>query len=127
MESITIPAEGRGNNPLTVFINGVKYTLSRGTEITVDAAVAAEVQRMLRMPLITGSGYTDDPRALPLVTDDDAGKILMVDENGKWAAADAPTELPEVAVADAGKVLMVDEEGAWTAAVLPADDSSESA
>lgn len=120
MATITIPAAGCGDNPLTVILNGVTYKLPRGTEITVSDAVKAEVQRMLGMPLLTGNGYTDDPRALPLVSADDNGKVLTV-VSGAWAAAAVPTELPEVETTDEGKVLTVSDEGEWVAADLPAD------
>ena len=59
-----------------------------------------------------GAGST-----LPTVTTDDNGDILTV-VSGKWAKADAPTELPVVSGTDAGKVLTVDAEGKW-AAILP--------
>lgn len=60
--------------------------------------------------------FTDNE--LPSVsTPADIGKILTVDAEGKWVAANPPTELPSVAApADVGKILKVDSEGAWGAA-----------
>ena len=116
--TITIPKTGRGDNPLTVTVNGVTYKLARGTEITVPDAVGAEAQRMLGLDLLPGSGYAEDARILPIVDSTFNGKILTV-KDGKWVAADAPTELPAVnAETDAGKVLTV-VDGGWAAAALP--------
>ena len=56
---------------------------------------------------------------LPAVEAADEGKILAVDSNGKWAAESAPKELPTVADTDAGKVLTVSAAGEWEAADLP--------
>lgn len=48
---------------------------------------------------------------LPPVTDADAGKVLSVNAQGKWAAGAIPAELPAYTAADAGKVLAVDTDG----------------
>ena len=45
------------------------------------------------------------------------GQILIVN-NGKWQIADNPSALPAVTNADAGKVLMVDDSGKWSVASL---------
>lgn len=59
--------------------------------------------------------------AIPKPKTTDAGKVLMVDAEGKWKLADLPTELPAVADTDAGKVLTVNNEGKWAAADVPAE------
>lgn len=122
MATITIPTEGRGGTPVRVMINGVEYVVPRGVETTVSDAVAAELAK-LGMALITGNGYPEDPRILPLVSADDNGKVLTV-VSGAWAAAAVPTELPDVETTDEGKVLTVSDEGEWVAADLPADTTA---
>ena len=56
---------------------------------------------------------------LPDVSDIDEGKVLTVNSSGEWAAANVPTELPAVTDTDEGKVLTVTSEGAWAAEDLP--------
>ena len=58
---------------------------------------------------------------IPTPTAEDAGKVLMVDENGKWVLAAIPSQLPDVTDADEGKVLTVSAEGEWEAADLPGE------
>lgn len=57
--------------------------------------------------------------SIPTPKAEDAGKILMVGDDGKWKLANVPTELPAVEATDEGKVLMVDSEGKWGADELP--------
>ncbi len=56
---------------------------------------------------------------LPTPAIGDAGKVLMVGDDGKWKLGSIPTELPAVETTDEGKVLTVDSEGKWGAAELP--------
>lgn len=46
MATVIIPETGRGDNPLTIYINGVKYSLPRGEEVTIPDAVAAEIRAL---------------------------------------------------------------------------------
>ena len=56
---------------------------------------------------------------IPTPAESDAGKVLMVDEDGKWKLAAIPSQLPAVTGTDEGKVLTVDSEGKWVADDLP--------
>ena len=51
------------------------------------------------------------PAELPAVTNVDAGKALMVNSSGQWAADNLPKELPAATAANAGEVLGVDSSG----------------
>jgi len=55
---------------------------------------------------------------LPSVTKTDEGKILSVNNKGKWVAADETKELPAVSGTDNGNVLTV-VEGEWAKAAAP--------
>lgn len=57
--------------------------------------------------------------ALPSVDSEDAGKGLIVSDEGEWVAGDLPSGLPEVETTDEGKVLTVSDEGEWVADDLP--------
>lgn len=56
---------------------------------------------------------------IPVPTAEDVGKVLMVDEEGKWKLAAIPSQLPAVDAEDEGKVLTVSDAGEWEAAELP--------
>ena len=58
---------------------------------------------------------------IPVPRLEDAGKVLMVDDSGKWKLATIPTELPAVESTDEGKVLTVDSSGAWVAENVPTE------
>lgn len=77
------------------------------------AAINALTQEIKKGNEAAGAG-------IPTPKAEDAGKVLMVDENGKWKLAAIPSQLPSVTDADEGKVLIVDSEGKWNADNLPA-------
>lgn len=116
--TINIPETGKGDTPVTVYVNGVKFVVPRGQSVTVPDAVAAEIQKM-DAELLRNNGYTEDERILPVVTAADNGKVLRV-VNGQWAVSDETVELPAVTTTDNGKALLVSS-GAWAAGNIPAE------
>ena len=61
---------------------------------------------------------------LPETSIEDAGDVLMVNEEGEWDKGEIiiPQELPTVTSEDAGDVLMVNDDGEWTNAEIPAPE-----
>lgn len=57
---------------------------------------------------------------LPTVTTEDAGDVLVVNEEGKWDKGEAGGGLPEVTTDDNGDILQVIE-GAWAKAAMSKD------
>lgn len=147
METINIPLSANGANPVVVMVNGAKYIIPRGQNVSVPGGVADVVRGMLDWP--EADIPVNNDRILPIVSASDNGKILRV-VDGKWAVSDETVELPAVTTTDNGKILAVssgtwskaDEtkelpavtgddddkvltvvSGAWAAADLPADDT----
>ena len=58
---------------------------------------------------------------LPETSIEDAGDVLMVNEEGEWDKGEIiiPQELPTVTSEDAGDVLMVNDDGEWTNGEIP--------
>lgn len=50
---------------------------------------------------------------IPSVTSADQGKVLAVNSEGEWYAANVPSELPSVSSSASGKSLIVDGYGNW--------------
>lgn len=87
MATVLIPENGRGDNPLTIYINGVKTTLARGEEISVSDAVAAEIAALNGELLPEEEIPVTDGAHLPRVTEADNGKVATV-VDGKWGLGD---------------------------------------
>lgn len=115
METINIPVSASGANPVVVFVNGVKYIIPRGQNVSVPSGVADVVRGMLDWP--QADTPVNNDRILPIVSDSDNGKILRV-VNGQWAASAETVELPAVSTTDNGKLLTVSS-GKWNKADAP--------
>ena len=96
-----------------------EYYLARmaGEDVTMPEPITREEEYMKGIAAQIEAGASE----LPAVTDVDEGKILAVNENGKWDKADAPIELPEVTDVDEGKVLTVNASGEWDKADAPTE------
>lgn len=84
--------------------------------IDTAAALNKMTEEIKKMAKAQGAGF-------PEPTVEDAGKILGVDNEGKWTLIEIPSQLPAVEATDEGKVLMVDSTGEWVADDLPSDDT----
>lgn len=84
-KSITVPTTIE-NDPLTITIAGVSYSLAPGATLTVPDEVAYELARMLGSTHLPAPGVVPPFDLLPIVDADNDGDVLTVVE-GKWAAA----------------------------------------
>ena len=75
-----------------------------GTDIPDNMEIPAAL-----MKIATAAASTIE---LPAVTAENAGQVLTVNAQGKWAAANIPSQLPAVSATDNGSVLKV-VEGVW--------------
>ena len=76
-----------------------------------------------RIRFLKGSPATvAEKQDLPDVDSTDSGKVLQVDDNGKWNASNLQSELPSVSSSDNGKVLGV-VDGDWAVMSLPSQSS----
>ena len=87
------------------------YTALGGSDPIPAEATNADVIAMIATQAAVVAGKT-----LPAVGS--AGQVLTVKSNA-WKAADIPAQLPAVTAANAGEVLTVNGEGKWAAAALP--------
>lgn len=87
------------------------YTALGGSAAIPADATNADVLAMIAPAVAAVVGAT-----LPAASGN--GKVLTV-VSSKWKAADVPTELPAVTATNAGQVLTVNAEGKWAAADLP--------
>lgn len=79
-----------------------------GGDVADVANLTTTPELLEKISVVAGAGASE----LPVVKKADAGKVLTVNGNGKWAAIMPESELPAVSGADDGKVLGV-VSGAW--------------
>ena len=91
-------------------LKAIYTALGGATAIPADAT-NADVLAMIAQAAAAVAGAT-----LPAASGN--GKVLTV-VSSKWKPADVPTELPAVTITNAGQVLTVNAEGKWAAADLP--------
>lgn len=87
------------------------YTALGGSSAIPAGATNADV-----LALIATQCSAVVAKTLPAVGS--AGQVLTT-KSGAWKAADIPSQLPAVTQANAGEVLTVNAEGKWAAAALP--------
>lgn len=87
------------------------YTALGGASTIPSDATNADVINMIATQAAVVVGKT-----LPAVGT--AGQVLTVKSNA-WKAADIPSQLPAVTSENAGQVLTVNAQGKWAAAALP--------
>lgn len=87
------------------------YTALGGATTIPADATNADVINMIATQAAVVAGKT-----LPAVGS--AGQVLTVKSNA-WKAADIPSQLPAVTSEQAGQVLTVGADGKWAAAALP--------
>ena len=87
------------------------YTALGGASTIPADATNADVINMIATQAAVVAGKT-----LPAVGS--AGQVLTVKSNA-WKAADIPSQLPAVTSEQAGQVLTVGADGKWAAAALP--------
>ena len=89
------------------------------TDTYEDIADGAAVSNYTLIPdMINAIAKIAVPAELPAVSQTDKGKVLIVDNNGKWSVNNV---LPAVSVADEGAVLMVGNDGKWGVDYVPAE------
>lgn len=86
------------------------------TALGGSAAIPADATNADVLALIATQAAVVYGKTLPAVGS--AGQVLTVKSNA-WKAADIPAQLPAVTATNAGQVLTVNAEGKWAAADLP--------